>query len=164
MRISQEMMEMEMMDRQFQSQMFMGMDPLERRSSPWEMGCQPRGVRGNRGGMMGRGRGGAVRGRLDMDYLAYSDGHYPHTPSPHGRGPRGGRSRPGTTRGGVKERLGHSPDKAINPLFDDLYEQPQSTPVRQSTFERARHKVDTGSPGSYQGPQLGGPPQKTWSN
>ena len=59
MRISQEMMEMEMMDRQFQSQMFMGMDPLERRSSPWEMGFQPRGVRGNRGGMMGRGRSGA---------------------------------------------------------------------------------------------------------
>merc|ERR1719192_1023466 len=74
-RISQEMMEMEMMDRKFQSQMFMGMDPLDRMSNPWdeEFGGRRGGVRGRRGGMMGRGPGwGGVVRRPDPEYLAYS--------------------------------------------------------------------------------------------
>ena len=172
---SQEMEEMEMMDRQFQSQMFMGMDHQDRMSNPWEdQGFHPRRglVRGSRGGMMGQGRGGIMRGpaRPDTDYLAYSGDRLnrsdPGFTGGFGRG-RSGPSRGGrgaNQRGSVKDRLGQTGEAAINPMFDDLYEQPQSTPVRQSTFERARHKVDTGTPGSYQGPQLGGPPQKTWSN
>ena len=148
-RISQEMMEMEMMDRKFQSQMFMGMDPLDRMSNPWdeEFGGRRGGVRGRRGGMMGRGPGwGGVVRRPDPEYLAYSS----PSPGQTGRG-RGTRGRQARAR--VSERLGTSGDSSINPLFDDLYEQPQSTP-----------KGKTGSVNQYQGPQLGGPPKKTWSN
>ena len=140
-RLSQEMMEMEMMDRKFQSQMFMGMDPLDRMSNPWdeEFGVRRGGVRGRRGGMMGRGPGwGGVVRRPDPEYLAYS------SPSHRGRGGRGGRQ----ARARGSER-----DSVINQLFDDLYEAPQSTP-----------KGKTGSVNQYQGPQLGGPPKKTWSN
>ena len=167
---SQEMEEMEMMDRQFQSQMFMGMDQMDRMSNPWEdRGFNPR--RGMMRGMMGQGRGAD---RLDTDYLAYgadrfnrSDpgftGGFGRGRSGQGRGGRGGNTR--GSRGSVKDRLGHSGrgDLSINPVFDDLYEQPQSTPKR-SAFEQARSKLGSRNPGVYQGPQLGGPPNKTWSN
>ena len=169
---SQEMEEMEMMDRQFQSQMFMGMDHMERMSNPWDdPGYNTRRglMRGTRGGMMGQGRGGAMRAtaRLDTDYLAYRGDRLNRSdPGFNGGFGRGwsGQSRGG--RGGKpRGRLGQSgEDLAINPMFDDLYEQPQSTPKRMSAFEKARSKLGSGNPGDYQGPQLSGPPNKTWSN
>ena len=61
---SQEMEEMEMMDRQFQSQM--GMNQMERMVNPWaDGGFPPR-----RGMGRGQGRGTA---RVDSDYLAYRE-------------------------------------------------------------------------------------------
>ena len=164
---SQEMEEMEMMDRQFQNQMFMGMDHMDRMSNPWDQGFNPR-----RG--MGPGRG---RARLDSDYLAYSADRF-NISDPgftggsfgrgrSGQGGRGGGRGGGSTRVSVKDRLGQragAGDLAINPVFDDLYEQPQSTPKRISPFEEARSKLRSRNPGVYQGPQLGGPPNKTWSN
>ena len=165
---SQEMEEMEMMDRQFQNQMFMGMDHMDRMSNPWDNhGFNPR------RGMMDQGRG---RARLDTDYLAYSADRF-NKSDPGFAGGSFGRGRSGPSRGGrggstrasVKDRLGQSGgagggDPAINPFFDDLYEQPQSTPKRMSAFEKARSKLGSRNPGVYQGPQLGGPPNKTWSN
>ena len=157
---SQEMEEMEMMDRQFQ--MGMGMNHI----NPWgDEGFPPQ-----RGMGRGQGRGPA---RVDSDYLAYREDRFnrsePGFTGGFGRGrgrsgpPRGGRG--GSTRGSVKDRLGQSAgDPAINPMFDDLYEQPQSTPKRVSAFEKARSKLGSRNPGNYQGPQLGGPPNKTWSN
>ena len=98
-RLSQEMMEMEMMDRKFQSQMFMGMDPLDRMSNPWdeEFGVRRGGVRGRRGGMMGRGPGwGGVVRRPDPEYLAYTSRHT-------GAGGAGEAGRPGP--GAVRETV-----------------------------------------------------------
>merc|ERR1719220_433551 len=168
------------MDRQFQSQMFMGVDHMDRMSNPWDdQGYNPRRglMRGNRGGMMGQGRGGAVRAtaRLDTDYMAYSDNADRFNRSDPGFTGGFGRGRSGQSRGwrggntrSVKDRLGQArqrtEDLSINPMFDDLYEQPQSTPKRMSAFEKARSKLGSRNPGVYQGPQLGGPPNKTWSN
>ena len=156
---SQEMEEMEMMDRQFQSQMGMGMNQMERMVNPWgDGGFPPR-----RGMGRGQGRGTA---RVDSDYLAYRE--EPGLTGGFGRGGWSGQSRGGrggSTRGSVKDRLGQTAgDLTINHMFDDLYEQPQSTPKSVSAFEKARSKLGSRNPGNYQGPQLGGPPNKTWSN
>ena len=170
---SQEMEEMEMMDRQFQSQMFMGRDHMDQMMiQPWgDQGFLPRSgpVRGQ--GWRGRGGRGGRLDRVDTDYLAYRGDRLnrsdPGFNGGFGRGwsgqSRGGRG--GKPRGSVKDKLGQSgEDLAINPMFDDLYEQPQSTPKRMSAFEKARSKLGSGNPGDYQGPQLSGPPNKTWSN
>ena len=166
--MSEEVLEMEMMDRQFNKMshapsrgggdMFSRrMETMDRFSNPWDSEIMGDRFRGGMRGGRGRGVfGGVNMSRIDpavgfdRDYINYNDGGFSNRRGgAFGGGGFGNRSSGGfgNKRGGLGSGQGMGRDssrqESINPEFDSLYE-PE---FKESSFERARAKLNSNNRG-----------------